>query len=402
MVFYYKLQLIITMVYMRYSILLSLMFFLCHLSYGLNVGKQVLDLNGIKWLNGSPISSLKNINDKKENDKIYVVFFWATYSNSSSYMIDFINKEKRLYEKDNIVFIGISTESMKEVKDFLEEKGYSNDISLGVDPDKRIYREYLKSTENIPIFFIVDGNGKLVWKGAPFEVNRILSRVINKTFIPKDQKKIEDLRKRMRKFAHIFDYKNKHKIAKRILRIDPTDITAVNVIVDEYIKKNRMKNALEFLSETRKKAENNKFIQIELFYIELGIIERMKPEKSKTATARLCTNVFNTFYNDSKILNEFTLKIINNIPFPLRPLDVLLKMAKRAIILEKVKGHTSTALNLYYQTLAEVYYWLGWTDKAVKLQREATILMIGEKTKKLAFLRYQYYKKVLKLKQKLQ
>ena len=163
-----------------------------------------------------------------------------------------------------------------------------------------------------------------------------------------------------------------------------------------------MKNALEFLSETRKKAENNKFIQIELFYIELGIIERMKPEKSKTATARLCTNVFNTFYNDSKILNEFTLKIINNIPFPLRPLDVLLKMAKRAIILEKVKGHTSTALNLYYQTLAEVYYWLGWTDKAVKLQREATILMIGEKTKKLAFLRYQYYKKVLKLKQKLQ
>ena len=81
----------------------------------LEVGEKAPPLDISKWINGPPVS----IN--KTDKKVYVVFFWATWSNISPNLMNYVSRENFIFADDGVVFVGISKESPKRIKDFLKD-----------------------------------------------------------------------------------------------------------------------------------------------------------------------------------------------------------------------------------------------------------------------------------------
>ena len=203
----------------------------------------------------------------------------------------------------------------------------------------------------------------------------------------------------MRTSSQIFDYDRKIKAAKKTLNIDPTDEIAINIIVDNYIGKNQIDKAVKFVENIRKKAGNNKYLQRNLYFMELTIIHGMDVTKGKPILNNLVKNFYITFYNNQKFLNEFTVIILKNAPFEIRPLKELLKISERAVSLEKKRNKTSNQLGPYLQTLARMYYYVGWYTKAISTQNRVVALLHNPKNKGDALLKEKYYIEALKINQ---
>lgn len=415
------------MKFTKYLAFMLLVSGLCNISYALDVGDRAPELNVSEWVRGKPVVlfpknnekydiatinaavldlpffrglpvKAKTLEKKRNTSYIYVIFFWATWTNSSLRLLDFVEKEKNLYSNEDIVFLGISKENASRVKNYLEPKNNIN-ISLGIDNKAETYDKYMQGTKGVPVFFIIGRNGELIWKGSPLEVDRVLSRVVAGTFDAEGQGKIEELRESIKNSSHIFDNNSKKKAAIKTLNIDPTDETAINIVVDNYIRKNQIVKAIEFVENARKKAGENKYLQRNLFYIELGIIRGMDVNKSKDILNNLTKSFYATFYDNSVFLNEFAVMILKNAPFEVRPLKELLKMAERAVFLESKRNAISENLGMYLQTLARVYYCLGWFTKAITTQSQAIPLLKDKKERKTALLKQKYYIEVFKINQ---
>ena len=372
----------------------------CNASYALKVGAPAPELNVLKWIRGKPVVLVPKDKKNKTKGTIYVVFFWATWSNSSARMLDFVEKEKKLFEDDSVVFVGISKEYLLRVKNFLKGKPNIN-FSIGVDDKATTYDKYMPGTQGVPMFFIIGRNGEVAWKGSPFELENVLSRVVTGIFNIDHQNAIEKLRKDIRISSQTFNYNKKFKAAKETLKIDPTDETAINIAVDHYIRKNQIKRAIELVEMARKKAGGNKYLQWNLYLIELSVIRGMDIGKAKTILNKLCKNFYSTFYNNSKFLNEVSVIILKNAPYEIRPLGELLKMTERAAFLGKKHSQSSEKLGLYLQTLARIYYCVGWLTKAENIQNQAMILLRDKKDKRLALQKKTYYMEALEINKKL-
>jgi len=434
----------------RYLIYTIGILLLCDATFALDVGERAPALNVLQWVRGEPVILFsKNKRNRNANtvlldflhgmlvydvdnplstgrllqlvrnskdvvkhhsdyntkplgigiaENIYVIFFWATWSNSSLHLLDFVEKESKLYKSDNVVFVGISKEKLFRVNNFLKGKNDIN-FSLGVDNKAETYDEYMLGTQGVPVFFIIGRNGKLAWKGSPFEVDRVLSRVIAGTFNTDDQNKIEELREDIRNSSHIFDSNSKLNAAKKTLAIDSTDEVAINIIVDDHIEKNQILKAIEFCENARKEAGDNKYLQRSIYYVELSIIRGMDISKSKKILNNLAKNFEITFRNSPEFLNEFVVMVLRNAPFEIRPLGELLKMAEQSVDLEKKRNGISERLGIYLQTRARVYYCIGWFTKAITTQNYAIPLLKDKKERRTALLKEKYYTEALKMNQ---
>ena len=373
---------------------------LCNASYALKVGNRAPELSVLKWVRGKPVVLFSKDQKGKEKRSIYVVFFWATWSNSSVRMLNFVEKERKLFDGDSVVFVGMSKEYILRVKNFL--KGKPNiDFSIGVDDKATTYDKYMAGTQGVPMFFIIGRDGKLAWKGSPFELENVLSRVVAGTFNIDHQNAIEKLRKDIRISSQTFNYNKKFKAAQKTLKIDSTDETAINIVVDHYIRKNQIKKSIDFVEKAREKAGGNKWLQRNLYLIELSVIKGMDIKKARSALNKLCKNFNGTFYNNPKFLNEISVIILKNAPYEIWPLGELLKMAERAVSLEKKNNQVSEKLGLYLQTLARMYYYVGWLTKAASIQGQVIHLLKDVKDKQVALQKKAYYLEALEINKKL-
>ena len=386
--------------FMNMKYLKSLIIMLCVLIGGnllaLNIGDKAPSLNVSEWVKGSPVTLYPK---NEQGKKIYVVFFWATWSNASPNLMNFISTEKNIYGKDEVAFVGISKESPRRIKKFLKKYPDIN-ISIAIDDKAETYSEYMHNTKGVPMFFIIDQNKKLIWKGGAFEADRVLSRALNGTFNFEDQKKIEKYRKDIQKAAQMLNRKEEVFYARKILKIDPTDRIAMNIIVNHYIMTGKEVKAIDFIRSSRKVAGGNKYIQRALYFLELSIVRGMNNAKGKEYMAELVTNYKDTFKNNPEALNSLIIIISRDLPLEIMPLSNMLEVSKNAV--ELAKHYQNAELqSSCLQSLARVYYFIGRLNKAVSLQEEASLLI--DKTKKnrkeVASLVEAYYKEALKLNQ---
>ncbi len=363
-------------------------------SFALNVGDDAPDLHIARWVRGNPVLNFPD-SDGNSNVKAYIVFFWATWNNTSPRLLEFVSQMDELYKDDGLVIIGISKEAPSRVIKFLGKRDNVR-VSLGIDDQAETYDEYMVATEGVPIFFIFQKDGELVWKGPPFEVDRVVSRVLSGIFDIEKQKKIERLRADIKRSSHLFDDNNRVKAAHKTLKIDPTDEVAVNIIIDNYVRRKKTEKAINFIRNVREKAKDNIFLQRKFFLIELGVMRGMDITKAKSLLAQLAKDSYSTFHDNPKVLNEIAYIILRNLPFEIRPLKELLKMSERAVALEKISDNSSVELAECLQVLARVYYCYGWLSKAVTTQSLATAILKDKKEKKTALLKENYYRDVYK------
>jgi peroxiredoxin len=360
----------------------------------LEIGEKAPALNISKWVAGS--TATLNNKDKK----MYVVFFWATWDKNLSAMImNYVSRENYIFGKEGVEFIGISKENPKRVRDFL--KDYPNiNFSIGLDNKAKTYSAYMQGTKGVPMFFIIGQDRKLIWKGTPFEANRVLVRALSGTFDAEMQKQIVKYRERIKKASQMLDNKEKVYYARKILKLDPTDRNAINIIIDNDIIKGNEEKAIDFIRLSRKKAAGKKYIQRELFFLELSIVRAMNNPLGKEKLAELVKEYSTTFSNNSDALNSLVIVISRDVPLSIIPLAEIYNISKKAVKLAEATPHDNENLSSCFQARARVYYSIGHLDKAVSTQEKAIQLM-DNKTRKVdkdtALLMEAYYKEALKL-----
>ncbi len=379
-----------------------LMFMVCVLVYGnvltaLEVGDDAPPLDIARWIKGPPVTLFPKSN---ADTKAYVIFFWSTWSNVSPNLMNFISRESYIFAKDGVVFAGITKESPNRVTRFLKKFPDIN-FSIGIDNQAGSYSAYMQGTKGVPMFFIIGSDKKLIWKGSPFEANRVLVRVLGGTFDLETQEQIVKYREKIQKAAQMLDNKDKIFYARKILKLDPTDRMAMNIIIDSYIIKGKEKRAINFICSSRKKAAGNRYIQRELFFLELSIVRSMNNSTGKKYLAELMSSYNTVFGKDSNALNSLLIIVLRDVPLSIIPLGDMLIISQKAVKLAEANNQDKENLGSCLQSLAKVYYYIGQLDKAVSKQEKAIGFMdkVKKDEKEAAQLMVTYYKEALKLNQ---
>lgn len=140
-----------------------------------------------------------------EEDKVYVVEFWATWCGPCIMtMPHLVNVQNRFADK-NVQIISISDESLETVEEFLKQETRDNDgetyskltsaYCLTTDPDGSSHRDYMFAArqQGIPTSFIVGKTGQIEWIGHPAIIDETLQQVVDGTWDRDAYKKIIEL-----------------------------------------------------------------------------------------------------------------------------------------------------------------------------------------------------------------
>ena len=128
----------------------------------LNVGDAAPVLDIANWVKGGPI--------KFEKDHAYVVEFWATWCGPCRISIPKLTALQQKYPDKKLTVIGVSIDQagLETVKAFVDKQGDRMGYVVALDAG-RTSRDYLQASNQggIPFAFVVDGAGKLAWRGHP-------------------------------------------------------------------------------------------------------------------------------------------------------------------------------------------------------------------------------------------
>ncbi len=377
-------------------------------AFALTVGRNVPGLKVARWLKGTPVHIYQQDNKKadekviNESKNIIIVYFWATWLKLAPEILEYVEKEEAIFKDDNVIFAGISKENPIRLKRFFK-KYPKLDLNFAVDYQAETYDRFMVGTKGVPMFFVINSKGVLLWKGPPYELDRVLKRILAGTFDIETQKIIEKERETLRHIAQTFDTEKETKYAEKILAIDPTDEVALNIIVKNFIRDGEFKKALDTVEEARKNVGDSKYLQRTLFLIEFDIIQRMELKAAKEQLRALTKNYFQVFKDYPKNVVELSIIIQKNTPLEIIPVDLLLKSTLRAFeIMIKNKSQNKIQLGQCLQSLARLYFTVGLIDKSIRTQKEAVKLIADEESKQTAVLNNDFYSEMKKLKQKIE
>ena len=352
--------------------ILSAVMFTTQDAVALEYGDTAPEIQVSKWLRNEPVEYLKN---KKKDNAVVVLCVWATWSDTAEGVFRFLNTEVDVYGGENIVFIAISKENQRIVDRYVRT---NDDIrfAVAVDNDSKTYNNYMVNTDGVPMFFIIGKSGDLIWKGSPFEVDRVLSRVITGTFDHEKEIKIEKLREELQKSIQYMNFERQSEIAEKILKLDPLDQIGINILTDGYLRKNQIKEAVDFMLKRIDMANYNKYVARSLYFSLLTIFQGMNNEDGHKYLLDTTKRYYAAFKNEPSVLNSFCIALVQRMPMEIVPLKEVYEMMTNAIDLQKkLYPEQKENLGLYYRTLAKTYYMIGLLDKAIDAQAESVKLL---------------------------
>ena len=125
-----------------------------------------------------------------EEDKVYVVEFWATWCGPCIQSMPHLAELQNKYRGQNVQIVSVSDETVDEVKDLLAKENeqlgktfaeITAAYSLTTDPDRSVHVDYMEAAnqQGIPTSFIVGKKGVIEWIGHPMELDEPLEAVVN-------------------------------------------------------------------------------------------------------------------------------------------------------------------------------------------------------------------------------
>jgi thiol-disulfide isomerase/thioredoxin len=303
------------------SILIGSLAMACVSTWGLSIGELAPTLKAEQWINGGPVNPAE-----PDGKTTYVIEFWATWCPPCKKSIPHLNElHERLAEK-GVVFVGVTTESEKVVKPFVEKLGIKYRVAIAKRDE--IDNTWMKNVDGIPHAFIVDTNGVVIWAGHPMDrLAEALDDVVAGTFDPA-------------------------KYAKETADADEALDTIQQLLIEGDFEK-ALAHVDELLSATN--------ADIRLYHFKLGLLAQLDKPSEVKATYRKMTE---RFWEDSERLNAVAWMACTG-PFALCDLELAWKAAHRAA--ELTKRENVAILD----TLARVYYSVGRLSEAVDIQKEA-------------------------------
>ena len=128
---------------------------------------------------------------KFEEDKVYVINFWATRSGPSILEMPRLAELQKKFDGD-VQFISISIEDLETVEKFLAQKvprdkekrtfqELTNGYCLTADPDKSVFEDYFEAAgkQVIPCAFVVGKTTEIEWIGFPMNLEKPLQQIVD-------------------------------------------------------------------------------------------------------------------------------------------------------------------------------------------------------------------------------
>ncbi len=322
------------------------------------MGAKAPNLSVDTWVKGDEVKTL-------ERGKIYVVQFWATWSDPSRDAIPRLTELQAQYKDAGVRILGISCstfrgETEERVRSYVESAGDEMAYSVGFDADLSMDKAWMKAANarGLPAAFIVDREGFVAYVGNPFDMEETLARVVAGTF---------DVQREVEMKARRATAESKAQPILDIARnaAAESDWPLVVEQIDKVIEIDP--EVMGDWAVTR--------IQISL--------TRLGDSKASYAYAR---RAIETYISDNPdALNSLSWMILTNPDVGQRDLDVALMAGLRAN--ELTVGKNASVLD----TLARAYFDRGELDEAVRYAEQA-VELADEKEKPGYQMRLEEYK----------
>ncbi len=318
----------------------------------LSVGDDAPTIEVSRWAKGEKV-------DRLENDRTYVVEFWATWCGPCRTSIPHLTQLQK--KNKDIQFIGVSVweQDQKKVKPFVESMGDKMDYSVALDivedgqngSNGKMAKSWMiaSGSNGIPTAFIVK-NGKVAWIGHPMKLDQSLEKVNSPTF---------DIARA------ISDFREEKAKEKAKEAMEPK----LRAFAQKLMALGRSAKVKERIALIDKAIEETPELE---GVLGLQKYTFMFQAKDKDASAYGTKLVEGALKDESESLNQIAwlnLDPDSNIADADRDFKLALKAAKRAD--ELTKGEDGPILD----TLALAYFKTGKLTKALAAQEKAIKLM---------------------------
>ncbi|MDZ4830108.1 MAG: TlpA disulfide reductase family protein [Phycisphaerae bacterium] len=289
----------------------------------LKVGDNAPALVIADWFNGSPTII--------EQDKIYVVEFWATWCGPCKKSIPHLNAMHNELASKGVTIIGVSNEESGLVRSFVDAKGPSMAYLVGVDDSQQTTQAWMEAAgqEGIPCAFVVGKDRKIAYIGHPLDetFEQTVRGLATGTFDPGSDRKAAPTIEAARKAAKLKNFRDAYTHYDNAIAVNPKHFAALA----------REKYKVMLLQE-----------------------------KNTKGAAEFGASMLKTYSDSGEVLGDFAVMIVTD-PELKDVKDVDLAKAAAATMV-KVSGRSSAGV---LDRLATVQFNTGKVDEAVETQTEA-------------------------------
>ncbi len=311
-----------------------------------------------KWMHGSPLS----IRDGKDKN-FFVVEFWATWCPTCKVSMPYLANLQKRFQGSGLLVAGISCEKEKNISDFLTQMP-ELDYSIGMDMKEKTYSSYMQNESGIPMAFLIGKDGKLLWKGNPVYLSRIIEKLLAGKLDVSTEKKLSGLHKKLQNDMQTQNQEEIRRTVNEILGIDPSDELAIRTMLFHFESLGQNSEALKFISEIEGKNQDS----VQVFLMKLDVLMQNSPSTSRlNEEIRLA---FKKFEKDTSAVSVLCDFISNELPFGTVPPSLLLPVTKQN--LEKLPQDAPPELkSLSHANFAKALFLSGKPDLAVAEQEKA-------------------------------
>lgn len=167
-------------------------------NFAAELGDPAAPLQIAEWVKGKPVDL-----EATKGKKIVVVEFWATWCGPCRASIPHLTEMAKQFEKKDVLFVGVSDETLSKVKPFVEKMGDKMDYNVAIDRDKKTGAGYMSAYDihGIPHAFVVNKENRVVWQGHPMAgLDKALERIVANTYDLATEKKRGAAQQKLQKY----------------------------------------------------------------------------------------------------------------------------------------------------------------------------------------------------------
>jgi len=178
----------------------------------LNIGDPAPSLEGTQWLKGKAPDFKKQVT---------IVEFWRTTCGNCKAQIPHLTSLQRMYG-DRLSVITVSRDSVEKLEEYIKANGDQMDFTVG-SITKEIGNPYMSDVPGVPYAFLIDRDGRIVWKGHPSEIDDILAKTIKGNIDIEQLKKIDRLEVSLNEALETNEPDAIAPINSNLLAVDPSN-----------------------------------------------------------------------------------------------------------------------------------------------------------------------------------